>query len=96
MKIRWKAQNAKNTHGYYVEPYTVQHAVDKLLEVLLAIPKFAWFVFRHFTSKKYRVERAREYNRLMFGSIPTSQIYVTDSQTGELRTLREDERTWPE
>jgi hypothetical protein len=40
------------------------------------------------------METARAYNRAIFGSIPTSQIYKMDG--GEVRPLREDERMWPE
>lgn len=90
MKIRWKAQNSKDTQAYYHEPYTVQHFTDWLAQILTAV----WDLFRYMTSKKKRLEHARLYNSLMFGNIPTSQIYVSDRDG--VRPLREEERTWPE
>ena len=80
--------------GYYDEPYTVQHFTDWLWQLATDIPKFLWFAFRHYTSKAFRIEQARAYNRALFGNIPTSQIYKLDG--GEVRPLREEERTWPE
>jgi hypothetical protein len=80
--------------AYYDEPYTVQHFTDWTRQLLADIPRIVWFTFRHFTSKAFRIERAREYNRALFGNIPTSQIHVMDG--GKIRPLREDERTWPE
>lgn len=92
--MRIKAQNPRGTREYYEEPYTLQHARDKIREVASDIMHFIWFAFRHFTSKKFRMESARQYNQALFGSIPTSQMYVTDGDA--IRPLREEERTWPE
>lgn len=94
MKIRWRAQHPSGTHEYYVEPYTVQHFTDWLKAVPKTVGRFGWFVFRHFTSKKFRMDQARAYNRALFGHIPTSQMYTFDE--GGIRPLRDDERTWPE
>jgi hypothetical protein len=92
--IRWRAKNPSGTHEYYVEPYTVQHFTDWLVDMPKRIASFVWFAARHFTSKKFRMENARAYNRALFGGIPTSQIYISDGQG--VRPLREEERTWPE
>jgi hypothetical protein len=96
--VRVRAKNPTGSVEYYQEPYTVQHFADWLRQlvgdVFLGIPSGLWYVFRHYTSKAFRMEQARAYNRLMFGNIPTSQIYVTDGD--RVRPLREEERTWPE
>lgn len=96
--IRWKAQNPRSTHAYYVEPYTVQHFLNFLCDrthmVVVETPQFAWFVFRYYTSRKVRLEMARKYNSALFGSIPTSQIMIFGKDG--VRPLREEERTWPE
>lgn len=92
--MRIKAKNPTGTIEYYHEPYTVQHFWDWLWQTVTAIPKFCWFFFRHYTSKAFRLRVARDYNRAMFGGIPTSQIYKVDG--GKVRPLREEERTWPE
>jgi hypothetical protein len=73
--MRIKAKNPRRTTAYYDEPYTVQHFVDWAWELIADIPRFFWFSFRYWTSKSFRIERAREYNRAFFGEIPTSQIY---------------------
>jgi hypothetical protein len=90
--IRWKAQNAPGTHEYYTEPWAVQH----LWHWVKQTAGDGWHLVLYLTSKKRREDMARQYNRALFGNIPTSQIVVTDSETGELRPLRDDERTWPE
>lgn len=53
--------------------------------------KFSW---RWLTSRKFREEAVREYNRALFRNVPTSQMYILDGHA--VRPLREDERTWPE
>lgn len=92
--MRLKAQNPRDTPAYYVEPYTVQHFIDWLRQTLMLVPKALWFTMRYMTSKRLRLNVARQYNQAMFGNIPTSQIYVTDGNT--IRPLRDEERTWPE
>lgn len=94
--MRIKTQNPRHTRGYYEEPYTLQHAWHKICEMARDAMLFVSFFFRQLTSKKFRMESARQYNQAMFGDIPTSQIYVLDSETGNVRQLREDERDWPE
>jgi hypothetical protein len=93
--MRIRAKNPTGSPEYYQEPYTVQHFTDWLWQTVAAIPRFCWFVFRHYTSKAFRVWVARDYNRAMFGNIPTSQIYVP-GEDGRYRPLREEERTWTE
>ena len=93
-EMRLRAQNPRHTHAYHVEPYTVQHFCDWLIDMPKAIGSFVWYVFRHLTSKTFRLEQARMYNSMMFGSIPTEQIMVLDGD--RMRPLRPEERTWPE
>jgi hypothetical protein len=93
--MRIKAKNPPGSPEYYQEPYTLQHLTDWLRQLAVEIPQFLWYVFRHLTSRKFRIERAREYNQLLFGGIPTSQIYVP-GEDGHYRQLRPEERTWPE
>jgi hypothetical protein len=96
--MRLKAQNERGTHAYYMEPYTVQHFTDFIRDrahmVFVEIPGLVWYMLHSLISEKHRMEEARAYNQLMFGNIPTSQIYVQDH--GVVRPLREEERTWPE
>lgn len=96
--IRWRAKNPSGTAAYFQEPYTVQHFTDMLKDRMhlwaIEVPQMVWEMFRYYTSKKVRLDYARAYNQSMFGSIPTSQIYVQDD--GRMRPLREEERTWPE
>jgi hypothetical protein len=96
MPVRWKAQHPTGSDAYYREPYTVQHFTDWAGQMATLIPRFLWYVFRHYTSKTFRIEQARAYNRAMFGNIPTENIFVPDKDTGEYRPLRPEERTWPE
>lgn len=93
--MRWKAENPVGSREYYQEPYTVQHLADFVWQLVAGCAEFAWFAVRHYTSKAFRVEQAREYNRAMFGNVPTDQIYVLGIKD-EMRPLREDERAWPE
>jgi hypothetical protein len=92
--MRWKAKNPRGSHEYYIEPLTAQHIIDGVAQMVTDIGHFIWFAFRHFTSKKFRLETARTYNQALFGNIPTSQMYVMEG--GKMRQLREEERTWPE
>lgn len=97
---RIKAQNPRGTHAYFVEPYTVQHFTDFLRDrahmVFIELPMTIGDILHQLFSKKYRLKEARAYNRMLFGNIPTSQIYVPGTD-GNYRQLRSDEeRTWPE
>lgn len=94
--MRIKAKNKPGTMAYFDEPYTAQHFVNWLWQTITAIPRFIWFMFRHYTSETFRIETARRYNQALLGNIPTNQIHVIDKDTGHYRPLREDERTWPE
>jgi hypothetical protein len=93
--MRLKAKNPTGSQEYYQEPYTLQHFWDWLRQFVVDVPTFCWFAFRHFTSRRFRMEKARAYNRALFGNIPTSQIYTMDGE-GKMRPLRPEERTWPE
>jgi hypothetical protein len=75
-------------------PLNVRDVVGMTWRLPALVVEMLWFSFRHITSKKYRMKVAGTYNRAMFGDIPTSQIYVQEG--GQMRQLREDERTWPE
>lgn len=93
--MKWRAEHPSGSTEYYQEPYTVQHFIDFVADVTkLWCWEFPIFVFRHFTSKKFRMKVARTYNDALFGNIPTSQIYQFDGN--EVRKLRPEERTWPE
>jgi hypothetical protein len=92
--MRIKAKNKPGTPEYYHEPYTVQHFTDWLGQAVIAVPSFCWFALRHFTSRSFRMDTARQYNRALFGNVPTEQIYKIENDN--VRQLRPTERTWPE
>jgi hypothetical protein len=96
--MRWKAQHSRESAEDDQAPDTAQHfldwAVDFVTRWAVDLPLGIWDALRYLASKKHRIEQARAYNQLMFGNIPTSQIYVTDGE--QVRPLREEERTWPE
>jgi hypothetical protein len=102
--MSWKAQHSRESAEYYQAPYTAQHFLDWVVDFVrrwvVDLPLGIWDALRYLASNKHRIEQARAYNQLaraynqlMFGNIPTAQIYATDGE--QVRPLREEERTWP-